>query len=93
MKSMSVLQGLTDARAATMEQLALDLDQTPAKALLCEHRHYKAAIDRVWCDKGAGFYTMCGLPFCGELAGCAYDEPDNSPEAMERRRAWAAANE
>lgn len=71
-----------------MEQLALDLWATTTGPLACEHRHLSETINRVWCSKGAGFWTTCGLPFCGELAGCAYEEPDNSPEACQRRLVW-----
>ena len=70
-----------------IEQLQLDLLLEPGP-LSCEHRHYNETINRVWCSKGAGVWTACGLPFCGELAGCAYEEPDNSPEACQRRLEW-----
>ena len=69
-----------------MKQLAIEFGcQLP---LVCEHRHWVPAIDRVWCDKGAGVWTMCGTLLCGEIVGCAYDEPDNSPEACARRVEW-----
>lgn len=88
---MSALQGLTDARAATMEQLTLNLDQTPAKAFSCNYRRYNANIERVWCERGR-FWTTCGLPFCGEPGACFYDGLDNTPEAIQRRRDWIKAN-
>lgn len=71
----------------TMEQLTLDLEAATCKALDCPHRRYVGAISRVWCRRG-GFYTQCGLPFCGELAQCAYEPIDNSKEACERRLRW-----
>jgi hypothetical protein len=70
-----------------MEQLQLDLTFDGPAMLRCEHRHYMPEVKRVWCERGH-LWTACGLPFCGALAGCAYEVPDNSPGAMARRLAW-----
>lgn len=41
-----------------------------------------------------GTWVECQTPHWGEPPTCAYDEPDNSPAAMERRRAYfGAAND
>lgn len=70
---------------AQAEQLAIDFGRE--KALVCGHRHYDTTIARVWCDLH-DVWTACGLPICGEVAGCTYEEPDNSPEACARRVEW-----
>lgn len=72
-----------------MEQLAIDFKQE--KAFVCGHRHYDSGIAHVWCDLHE-VWTNCGLPLCGEVVGCAYDEPDNSLEARARRVAWLKAH-
>lgn len=74
---------------AQAEQLAIDFGHD--KALVCSHRHHVKAVDRVWCDLH-NVWTACGMPLCGELAGCAYDEPDNGKEACARRLEWLKAN-
>lgn len=33
-------------------------------------------------------WTECQTSHWGEPPMCAYNEPDNSPEACERRKAW-----
>lgn len=38
-------------------------------------------------------WTECGEEHWGEPPMCAYDEPDNSPEACARRIAWSEENE
>lgn len=68
-----------------MEQLAINFGQE--KALVCEHRRWVESLGRVWCARH-DVWTLCHVPFCGELLGCAYDEPDNSPEACARRVRW-----
>lgn len=42
--------------------------------------HLLCALHDCWVD--------CQTSHFGEPPMCAYDEPDNSDEAMERRRAW-----
>lgn len=67
-----------------MEQLCIEFEQGP---LSCEHRHFVPIVGRVWCDLH-DVWTLCHVPFCGEMLGCAYDEPDNSQEACARRLQW-----
>lgn len=48
---------------------------------------------RVVCGlTGGEVYTNCRASVCGERPRCVYEKPDNSPAAMERRRAWIKAN-
>lgn len=67
-----------------MQQLCIEFEQGP---MTCEHRQSVPEIGRVWCGLH-GVWTACGMPICGEIAGCAYDEPDNSQEACARRLQW-----
>lgn len=41
---------------------------------------------------GHGTWTECQEGHWGEPPMCAWDEPDNAPEAMARRVAWMREN-
>lgn len=48
----------------------------------------------VVCDRGVSrTFVRCNEGVCGEPPMCAWEEPDNSPEAMERRLAWMREHE
>ena len=49
-------------------------------------------FDRIWCERGE-FWTDCQKEHWGEPPQCAFDPPDNSPEAKARRVAWCKENE
>lgn len=70
-----------------MEQLQLDFDAAAEPVEICEHRHWREDIKRVWCSKHEA-WTLCHVFLWGEEVGCAWDEPDNSPEACKRRVEW-----
>lgn len=69
-----------------MEQLAFALF-TDEDVKKCPHMGKIVDGKHVWCNRGC-FWTMCTTPLCEEPPICAFDEPDNSPEARERRIEW-----
>lgn len=76
------------------EQLAFDFGEiaTGRDPFTCEHALRVSGRYTV-CDKSGGeVYTNCRASVCGERPRCVYEKPDNSPAAMERRRAWIKAN-
>lgn len=69
-------------------QLQLDLTAHVDPAT-CKHREDVPCIGRVLCHKdGKEIYTNCTEGLCGEPPRCAWEEPDNSPEAVARRLKW-----
>lgn len=61
--------------------------------MTCPHAVGEVA-GHVACDRGASLtYVACREGVCGEPPACAWEEPDNSPEAMGRRLAWMREHE
>lgn len=70
-----------------MTQLSLALDDLPPNPLTCQHAtnervgiHLFCALHETWVE--------CQTSHWGEPPMCAYEEPDNSEEAMRARLEW-----
>lgn len=68
-------------------QTSLDLLER-TDPMTCPLGTYYPEIDRVLCTRNGKVWTNCRASLCGEPPMCAYDEPDNSPEAVARRLEW-----
>ena len=76
-----------------MLQLALELT-IGADPLACQHAEPRPEIDKTICRKdGREVWTECHKGHWGEPPTCAWEEPDNSPEAVARRLEWMKNNE
>lgn len=56
----------------------------------CPHAGGGILAGKTWCALHEA-WTECQEGHWGEPPRCAWDEPDNSPEAVERRRAYLRA--
>lgn len=72
------------------EQLVIDLFGTNLEPG-CTFIGKQSFCGHVWCEKGH-FWTECTTSICGDPPMCAFDEPDNSPEAVKRRLDWIRAH-
>lgn len=59
--------------------------------LACKHA-LREVEGHVFCDLRGGVWTNCREGLAGEAPHCSYEPPDNSSEAMERRREWIERN-
>ena len=74
-------------------QLTLDLEPDRTDPLTCPNRA-DFALPGVWrCMAHEGTFVHCAAGSFGEPPMCSYEEPDNSPEAMERRLRWMEEND
>jgi hypothetical protein len=59
----------------------------------CQYGTYSESVDRMRCTKsGALVYTDCHKGIAGDPPKCAYEEIDNSDEAVARRLEWMEGN-
>ena len=57
--------------------------------MTCPHATDKREGPHILCDlKDTPTWVNCQTSICGERPRCCYEEPDNSPEAVERRLAF-----
>ena len=60
--------------------------------MTCEHAQRGRLAGKTFCAAHE-CWTECGEDHWGEPPMCAYDEPDNGPEACARRRDWKEEDE
>ena len=59
--------------------------------LTCPHATERRIDSHVLCDlRETPTWVTCQTGLCGEPPACAFEEPDNSPEAVARRLAFMA---
>ena len=69
----------------------MTIDELPIRLVPddCPYREDVPSIGHVLCHKdGKEVYTDCTKSMCGDPPHCAWEEPDNSPEAKRRRVDW-----
>lgn len=82
-----------------MVQLALDVTNTETKRdpFSCPYlirTAYGIREGEVLCGYGGReTYTNCHASVAGDPPNCVYEAPDNSPEAVARRKAWLQREE